>query len=206
MSPRPVPGPRRPGSGEHTQADQLEVPAQPCLRHSGVQDLERVVGPPLPPLTGVSIGETDKRVPVVSTSKPEAISNAVLVPDGASPSLVIGEVTEHGLVHGPQLNGNAVRDAGIHPEVTTGPFYRKLVRALTDPRPTSSGRRPLRCTSLQFQGHDRGMAERTVPDARARFADVVDSARLGHEPVYLTRRGHRIAAVIDAEDLDRCSR
>lgn len=50
------------------------------------------------------------------------------------------------------------------------------------------------------------MAELTVTDARARFADVVDSARLCHEPVYLTRRGHRIAAVIDPEDLDRCSR
>lgn len=47
------------------------------------------------------------------------------------------------------------------------------------------------------------MAELTVTDARAGLADVVDSARLGHEPVYLTRRGQRIAAVIDAEDLDR---
>ncbi len=47
------------------------------------------------------------------------------------------------------------------------------------------------------------MSEMTVSDARARLADVVDAARVGHDPVYLTRRGQRVAAVIDAEDLDR---
>ncbi len=48
-----------------------------------------------------------------------------------------------------------------------------------------------------------GMGEVTVSDARARLSDVVDAARVQHEPVYLTRRGQRIAAVIDADDLDR---
>jgi prevent-host-death family protein len=47
------------------------------------------------------------------------------------------------------------------------------------------------------------MTEITVSDARARLADVVDTARVDHDPVYLTRRGQRVAAVIDAEDLDR---
>lgn len=47
------------------------------------------------------------------------------------------------------------------------------------------------------------MAELTVSDARARLADVVDAARVRHDPIYLTRRGQRVAAVIDAEDLDR---
>jgi prevent-host-death family protein len=47
------------------------------------------------------------------------------------------------------------------------------------------------------------MAELTVSDARARLADVVDAARVGHDPIYLTRRGLRVAAVIDADDLDR---
>jgi prevent-host-death family protein len=47
------------------------------------------------------------------------------------------------------------------------------------------------------------MTEITVSDARARLADVVDAARVGHDPVYLTRRGQRVAAVIDADDLDR---
>lgn len=46
------------------------------------------------------------------------------------------------------------------------------------------------------------MSEITVSNARARLADVVDAARVGHDPVYLTRRGHRVAAVIDADDLD----
>lgn len=43
----------------------------------------------------------------------------------------------------------------------------------------------------------------TVSDARARLADVVDTARVDHAPVYLTRRGRRVAAVIDADELDR---
>ncbi len=47
------------------------------------------------------------------------------------------------------------------------------------------------------------MTEMTVTDARARLADVVDAARVRHDPVYLTRRGQRVAAVIDADDLDR---
>lgn len=47
------------------------------------------------------------------------------------------------------------------------------------------------------------MSHVTVSDARARLADVVDAARVGHNPVYLTRRGKRVAAVIDADDLDR---
>jgi prevent-host-death family protein len=47
------------------------------------------------------------------------------------------------------------------------------------------------------------MGDITVSDARARLADVVDAARVRHDPVYLTRRGRRVAAVIDADDLDR---
>ncbi len=47
------------------------------------------------------------------------------------------------------------------------------------------------------------MPEMTVTDAQARLANVVDIAQVGHGPVYLTRRGRRVAAVVDAEDLDR---
>jgi len=47
------------------------------------------------------------------------------------------------------------------------------------------------------------MSEITVSAARARLADIVDAARVGHRPAYLTRRGQRVAAVIDADDLDR---
>jgi antitoxin Phd len=47
------------------------------------------------------------------------------------------------------------------------------------------------------------MTEITVTEARARLSDVVDEARVGHDPVFLTRRGRRVAAVIDADDLQR---
>lgn len=33
------------------------------------------------------------------------------------------------------------------------------------------------------------MNEITVSHTRARLADVVDAARVGHDPLYLTRRG-----------------
>lgn len=46
------------------------------------------------------------------------------------------------------------------------------------------------------------MGKITVSAARARLADVVDAARVGHDPIYLTRRGQRVAAIIDADDLD----
>ena len=46
------------------------------------------------------------------------------------------------------------------------------------------------------------MVEVSVTQARERLADVVDDARVNHQPVYLTRRGKRIAAVVDATDLE----
>ncbi|MGH1505375.1 MAG: type II toxin-antitoxin system Phd/YefM family antitoxin [Acidimicrobiales bacterium] len=46
------------------------------------------------------------------------------------------------------------------------------------------------------------MTDMSVTDARARLADVVDRARIGRRPVFLTRRGHRVAAVVDAAQLD----
>jgi prevent-host-death family protein len=45
------------------------------------------------------------------------------------------------------------------------------------------------------------MLEMTVSDARARLADVLDMARVAHEPVYLTRRGRRVGAIVGADDL-----
>jgi prevent-host-death family protein len=43
----------------------------------------------------------------------------------------------------------------------------------------------------------------SISDAREQLASVIDRARTDHQPVYLYRRGHRVAAVIDADDLDR---
>lgn len=42
-----------------------------------------------------------------------------------------------------------------------------------------------------------------VSAARQQLAEVIDRARADHSPVYLTRRGRRVAAVVDADDLDR---
>lgn len=41
-----------------------------------------------------------------------------------------------------------------------------------------------------------------ITEARRLLATIIDQARADHEPVYLARRGHRVAAVIDADDLD----
>ena len=47
------------------------------------------------------------------------------------------------------------------------------------------------------------VSEMTVTHARSRLSEAVDTARVSHEPVYLLRRGRRVAALIDAEDLAR---
>lgn len=46
------------------------------------------------------------------------------------------------------------------------------------------------------------MTEMTVSEARSRLADVIDETRAEHEPVFLTCRGRRVAAVIDADQLE----
>ena len=43
---------------------------------------------------------------------------------------------------------------------------------------------------------------RNITEARKQLATIIDQVRADHEPIYLTRRGHRVAAVIDADDLD----
>ena len=45
------------------------------------------------------------------------------------------------------------------------------------------------------------MNEMPVTEARDHLADVLDSAR--DEPVYLTRRGRRVAVVLDAGDYEQ---
>ncbi len=42
----------------------------------------------------------------------------------------------------------------------------------------------------------------TVSEARGHLAAMIDRARSEHEPIYLARRGRRVAALIDADDLD----
>jgi prevent-host-death family protein len=45
--------------------------------------------------------------------------------------------------------------------------------------------------------------DRSISDARRDLAAVIDEARVTHEPVFLSRRGRRVAAVISAEELER---
>jgi prevent-host-death family protein len=45
------------------------------------------------------------------------------------------------------------------------------------------------------------MSEVAVSDARERLAEVIERAR-GGEPVYVTRRGRRVAVVVDADTYD----
>ena len=47
------------------------------------------------------------------------------------------------------------------------------------------------------------MLDLSVSVARSRLDEIVDDVRARHEPVFLTRRGRRVAAVIDVEDLER---
>lgn len=47
-----------------------------------------------------------------------------------------------------------------------------------------------------------GTAALNVSAARSQLAAIIDRAQSDHQPVYLARRGRRVAAVIDADDLD----
>lgn len=47
------------------------------------------------------------------------------------------------------------------------------------------------------------MTEVAVSEARDHLADVIEHARRSGEPVYLTRRGRRVAVIMDAEAYER---
>ena len=47
------------------------------------------------------------------------------------------------------------------------------------------------------------MLDLPVSVACNRLDEIVDDARARHKPVFLTRQGRRVAAVIDADDLER---
>ena len=45
--------------------------------------------------------------------------------------------------------------------------------------------------------------DKSVSEARRDLPAVIDAARATREPIWISRRGRRIAAVIDAEQLER---
>jgi len=51
--------------------------------------------------------------------------------------------------------------------------------------------------------YDSYMSEIAVSEARNRFADVIEEARSTGEAVSVTRRGRRVAVVVDADTFDR---
>jgi prevent-host-death family protein len=42
-----------------------------------------------------------------------------------------------------------------------------------------------------------------VSEAKRQLGAIVDRAHVGHETVYLSRRGKRVVAVVDADEFDR---
>ncbi|AEH11075.1 MULTISPECIES: type II toxin-antitoxin system Phd/YefM family antitoxin [Protofrankia] len=46
-------------------------------------------------------------------------------------------------------------------------------------------------------------SELGVSEARECLASIIDQVRVDHQPIYLSRRGRRVAAVVAADDLDR---
>jgi prevent-host-death family protein len=47
------------------------------------------------------------------------------------------------------------------------------------------------------------MSDLGLSELREHLADAIDSVRQSGEPVYITRRGKRVAVVVDAESYDR---
>jgi antitoxin Phd len=53
------------------------------------------------------------------------------------------------------------------------------------------------------EAYDSYMSEMPVSEARDHLADVIDGARRTGVPVHVTRRGRRVAVIMDAESYDR---
>ena len=51
--------------------------------------------------------------------------------------------------------------------------------------------------------YDSYMGDVAVSEARSRFAEIIDEARRSREPVYVTRRGRRVAVILDADLYDQ---
>lgn len=47
------------------------------------------------------------------------------------------------------------------------------------------------------------MIDVAVSEARSRLAEIIDEARRSRQPVYVTRRGRRVAVILDADLYDQ---
>lgn len=50
--------------------------------------------------------------------------------------------------------------------------------------------------------YDSYMSDVAVSEARSRLAEIIDEARRSREPVYVTRRGRRVAVIVDPDLYD----
>jgi len=50
--------------------------------------------------------------------------------------------------------------------------------------------------------YDSYMSDVAVSEARSRLAEIIDQARRSREPVYVTRRGRRVAVIVDPDLYD----
>jgi prevent-host-death family protein len=51
--------------------------------------------------------------------------------------------------------------------------------------------------------YDSYMTEMAVSEAREHLAEVIEQARRSGEPVFVTRRGRRIAVIVDSDAFER---
>ena len=51
--------------------------------------------------------------------------------------------------------------------------------------------------------YDSYMSDVAVSEARNELAEIIDEARRSREPVYVTRRGRRVAVILDADLCDQ---
>jgi antitoxin Phd len=51
--------------------------------------------------------------------------------------------------------------------------------------------------------YDSYMTEMAVSEARGRLAELIESTRRSGEPVYVTRRGRRVAVILDPDAYER---
>ena len=82
------------------------------------------------------------------------------------------------------------------------------IRRRTDP---PAAPRPARVSRLNgkrsatrpIKMYDSYMKELPVSEARNRLADVIEEARLSGEPISVTRRGRRVAVIMDPDTFER---
>lgn len=60
-----------------------------------------------------------------------------------------------------------------------------------------------RLDSRSPDSYDSYMAEMAVSKARDQLAALIDATRRSGEPVYVTRRGRRVAVILDPETYDK---